>query len=254
MKLVKQFTQAINKLSDDSAERLMAALAKVDYTDITAARKAIVPIMESICGAYSDYSATVAAEFYNATRQAALERTIETVVDSGRKSEATESFVRATVQDLVDGKPIEEFKARLVERTAYEIRRAANTCVARNCIKDKRKVRFARVPSGAETCQWCIMLASRGAIYDTVKVAQHTHANCDCRIVPDYGAGISGYDDSVYYQKYLDTLQGHELKEELRILERNGKLTNRVYKTAAYDYAAAGYGKPKKKTKTAKKD
>lgn len=254
MKLVKQFTQAINKLSDDSAARLMVALEKVDYTDITKARQAIVPIMESICGAYSDYSATVAAEFYNTTRQSALGRQIETVVDSGRKSEATESFVRAAVQDLVDGKPVEEFKARLVERAAYEIRRAANTCVARNCIKDRRKVYFARVPTGAETCQWCTMLASRGAIYKSVKVAQHTHANCDCRIVPDYGAGISGYDSSVYYKEYEDTLKGHELKEELRILERNGKLTNRVYKTAAYDYGAAGYRRPKKKAKTTEMD
>lgn len=164
--------------------------------------------MESICGAYSDYAAVVSAEFYNAARKAALERQIETIVDSGRESKATEGFVRAAVQDLVKGKPVETLQEKLVERVAYEIRRSANVCVAKNCIKDKRKIKFARVPSGAETCQWCLMLASRGAIYSTAKVAEHTHANCDCRIVPDFGAGISGYDPSVYYEQYKETLQG----------------------------------------------
>lgn len=46
---------------------------------------------------------------------------------------------------------------------------------------------FARVPSGTTTCQWCVMLASRGFAYNTAEAAGEGirfHDNCDCVIVP----------------------------------------------------------------------
>lgn len=67
-------------------------------------------------------------------------------------------------------------------------------------------VRFARVPSGGETCRFCIMLASRGAVYYSEESAgknNHYHANCRCRIVPSWGlAQIEGYDPALYYDMW----------------------------------------------------
>ena len=46
-------------------------------------------------------------------------------------------------------------------------------------------IRYARVPQGASTCAWCIMLASRGAVYHTEETAGRSgHVNCDCALVP----------------------------------------------------------------------
>ena len=53
----------------------------------------------------------------------------------------------------------------------------------------KRGVRFARVPTGAETCPFCLMLAGRGAVYHTRKTAgefRHFHRRCDCKVVPGF--------------------------------------------------------------------
>ncbi len=58
--------------------------------------------------------------------------------------------------------------------------------------------------SGAETCRFCLMLASRGAVYlskENAGAVDHYHANCDCKIVPDWGGGIEGYDDAAIYRK-----------------------------------------------------
>lgn len=52
-----------------------------------------------------------------------------------------------------------------------------------------RGAMFARVPTGTETCTFCLMLASRGAVYHTRKTAgewRHFHRGCDCKVVPSF--------------------------------------------------------------------
>lgn len=52
------------------------------------------------------------------------------------------------------------------------------------------QVRYARIPQGLETCDFCLMLASRGFVYLTPESAEgwnHTHRNCDCIVVPGVG-------------------------------------------------------------------
>ena len=43
------------------------------------------------------------------------------------------------------------------------------------------------MPTGFETCTFCLMLASRGAVYHTRKSAgewKHFHRECDCKVAP----------------------------------------------------------------------
>lgn len=69
---------------------------------------------------------------------------------------------------------------------------------------------WARVPAGAETCNWCLVLGSRGAVYHSKQLAQlgttgkKYHGKCDCQPVllrgpQDYP---KGYDPSALYDKY----------------------------------------------------
>ena len=46
---------------------------------------------------------------------------------------------------------------------------------------------FARMPTGFETYTFCLMIASRGAVYHTRKSAgewKHFHRGCDCKVAP----------------------------------------------------------------------
>jgi len=79
------------------------------------------------------------------------------------------------------------------------------------------QIRYARVPQGLETCDFCLMLASRGFVYLTAESVEgwnHTHRGCDCIVV----AGIVHKENSAWVQ---DTqLEGYGLDDmrALRIL------------------------------------
>lgn len=90
--------------------------------------------------------------------------------------------------------------------------------------KQPRRVRWARVATGAETCSWCLMLVSRGPVYRSARTAglqlDHTeavevsrqvddgasledvllphmnrwHDGCDCKVVPVFDENWSGRD------------------------------------------------------------
>lgn len=65
---------------------------------------------------------------------------------------------------------------------------------------------FARVPTGAETCAWCLMLASRGFAYHSESAAkpmtQSHYGTCDCEVVPYDGQIPGGYEPDALYEKY----------------------------------------------------
>lgn len=198
---VDAFTRSMAALSEDVRSRLADALAKVDFSaPVADVREACIAAMELFCGPYSDMAAELAAEFYDGVREMATGARLGALAESGRVPEATEGAVRAIMQDLVDGKPAEGVQRKLLDRADYEVRKSANECVRVNAERDK--VRYARVPSGSETCAFCIMLASRGAVYRSEELASHAHARCDCRVVPDFGDGIEGYDPDRYYDMW----------------------------------------------------
>ena len=75
----------------------------------------------------------------------------------------------------------------------------------RNMRLDPTSPRWARVPRG-ETCEFCLMLASRGFAYTSEKTAgreMQYHSDCDCRIVPSWGKQtLKGYDPDGLYARY----------------------------------------------------
>lgn len=68
--------------------------------------------------------------------------------------------------------------------------RSLNETIIANVGRDRDEAAmFARVPTGFETRAFCLMLASRGAVYHTRKTAgefKHFQRNCDCKVVPSF--------------------------------------------------------------------
>lgn len=65
---------------------------------------------------------------------------------------------------------------------------------------------FARVPTGIETCTYCLMLASRGFAYHSRESAGHAdHRGCNCMIVPGCkGDAVEGVDEDALYDAWRD--------------------------------------------------
>jgi len=126
-------------------------------------------------------------------------------------------FKEARVIDLDDGKVVET-----ALRVAKEVENGGRR-MALNAVRgETRRVGFARVATGRETCAFCLMLVSRGPVYKTeLKAgAKHEgaaeiletrndfsdeelddlmtrwHPGCDCKVVPVFDQNNwQGYDD-----------------------------------------------------------
>ena len=202
---IENYSKSLNAISEQARKQVAKALSKIDYSmDVADIRNAVIAVLQPACGASADMAARLAAEFYNGLSIRITGEPYDAEAVSLRNPEATSGAVRAFAQDLVDGKPTHDFIGKCVDRVDYETRKAANECVAHNAQKDPRKPKWARVPAGVETCEWCIMLASRGFVYHSEETASHAHAHCDCRIVPGWGKNpsVEGYDPEKYYDMW----------------------------------------------------
>lgn len=99
------------------------------------------------------------------------------------------------------------FTKDVTDLTRFYVKRTAYENLVRNC--ERNDVRYARVPSGAETCAFCFMLSSRGFVYHNEVAARGDtphgmHAHCDCIIVPGVPGKtrIAGYDPDVIYDRW----------------------------------------------------
>ena len=168
-------------------------------------REVIVQALMAIMPTYIDAAAQAGAGLYDAVREASAGEAMGATAMSGYEQDATEGAIKAFVQDIVDGKPVEKFNRSVLDRVDYEMKRACSVSVAENAARDPLRPRYACVPSGAETCSFCLMLASRGFVYTSREAASHAHAGCDCRVVPGFpGMEVEGYDPDDLYRRWRD--------------------------------------------------
>lgn len=219
---VRAFSASLSQLSGRMRAMLEAELLEVDYSDVAEARERVVEIMETYCGLSADAASEIAVEFYDGIREAHLGERLGAEPAVSRRPGGIEGAVRAFAQDLADGKPPEQFRRKCLDRLDYETRLAANECVRTNAERDPAKPRCARVPSGNETCRFCIMLASRGFVYHSEGLAGHAHANCDCVIVPGFEGmtKVEGYDPEYYRDCYAHPENHPEIREALNARRR----------------------------------
>lgn len=225
-------TEQINGLSADAQAKVLKVLQALDWKpddadNIAACRQAVVDALASIMPTYTDAAAQASADFYDATRQLVVGEPLGAQAISGYDPRKTEGAVRSFVRFVLEDR-VETFNDQVLQRIDYETKRAAGTSMIENGKRDPLKPRYARVPTGSETCAFCIMLASRGFVYHTEGTAgavDHYHANCDCRIVCGWdtyasgasrrrasGVEVEGYDMDALYDQYVDDLRSGRLK------------------------------------------
>lgn len=117
-----------------------------------------------------------------------------------------EKKVHYLAKDLVDGNN-QKFIDACATLTRFYVHREANTNMYRNVVRSN--IRWARVPSGTETCGWCFMLSSRGFDYTSELKAgglgHKFHLHCDCIIVPGTeDTTIDGYKPEEMYARWVE--------------------------------------------------
>ncbi|RSX52659.1 hypothetical protein [Bifidobacterium callimiconis] len=131
------------------------------------------------------------------------------------------------------GKSIEELWPKTDDMAGYQsyiarlVMSAGRLTLMDTIGRDPTQPRWARVPNGP-TCEFCVMLASRGWVYwteDSARLGGSFHnGNCDCSVVPSWGAQkLKGYDpDRLYeqYQQCADTTARLVTRDEYRKYEK----------------------------------
>lgn len=162
------------------------------HEDATVAekREAAKLIMEGFVQGYDDVAAEFAAQWYDHRAEQGGARLDQAVTMTTYRPDSVDAVARYQARKLAKGGDAAFAKA-CGEFARNDAFRSLNETISANVGRDKEKgVRFARVPTGFETCTFCLMLASRGAVYHTRKSAgefKHFHRNCDCKIVPGFG-------------------------------------------------------------------
>ena len=192
---------AQKRLSDRAKSAVNALWRDVQGSDPAVVRSAFLDAMPQIVDTYGAASAEVAAEYFEEL--------------TGFMAEPADSLDRAQVDGAVRyqaGKLWTGEQAGFVTGLMTDVDRLVKA-FGRDTIYsngDRRGVRYARIPSGSKTCAFCMVLASRDAVYLSRKSAggdgNSYHGDCDCTVTPVRDAGDlpEGYDTEELYAVYLD--------------------------------------------------
>lgn len=193
---------------------------------------------------FGDRAATIACSAYDVTMEelgiSVQPSAVYNPVSVNSTGRQVDYLMRQLTPDTFDS-----FAQKLAARAYENVGRAANKTTIRNAERDFSKgVRYARVPTGKETCGFCLMLASRGFDYTSRKAAgdmgfgfNRFHDRCDCRVVAgDDFTTVEGYDPDWLYDVYLDarsTIDPASIRREMAGLPAqivNKKITDEICK------------------------
>ena len=233
-------TEEINGISADAQARVLKVLQGIRWTpeNIAECRDLVLQALASVMPTYTGMAAQASADFYDAARELVVGERLGAQAISGYDPRKTEGAVRGFVRFVLRD-DVQTFNDQVLQRIDYEMKRSANMSVVENGRRDPKKVRYARVPTGSETCDFCLMLASRGFVYQSEGTAgaSHCHSSCDCRVTPGWdGMEVEGYDPQAIYDRWQDAI---DTKAKERA-ERNGTTVSeeRAAIMAAYGRAA----------------
>ena len=161
------------------------------HKDATVAekREAAKLIMEGFVQAYDDKAAEFASQWYDYRAEQGGARLKQAVTMTVYEPGSVDDVARYQAKKLAkEGDAA--FARACGEFARNDAFRSLNETIIANVGRDMDKgAMFARVPTGFETCTFCLMLASRGAVYHTRKTAgewRHFHRGCDCKVVPSF--------------------------------------------------------------------
>jgi len=205
---VERFADANRNVRALVLAELEALWRSLDTMNANATRDLLLDAVPLLVASYGDVAATVAADFYDEARDASR-------VAGRFSARPVASFdlegllgqVRYAVGPLYSAAPDPDAAlGRLALKVdEYTLQQGRET-IAESVARDPAKPRWARVPAG-DTCKFCIVLASRGAVYRSAESAgqgRKFHGKCDCQATPIWPKEPlpEGYDPDALYEQY----------------------------------------------------
>ena len=176
------------------------------YPDASVAqvRKFTYELMQDALPNFTDIAETLSCDFIEALAEEYGWDDVQPEIADTTDYNLVDKRLHYLAGHLANG-DVERYRDGVLDVTRFYIKRSAHDAMVANC--DKANLRYARVPSGFETCAFCFMLASRGFVYSSelkAGLGHSYHPNCNCTIVPgaEGRTSIDGYDPKGMYKRW----------------------------------------------------
>lgn len=210
---IESYRQALATLSERAQADLRRLWAQLDPMDRLTTRDVLIEFLTDIIHGYGDAAAVIASDFFEMVRADVTDDVFTPKLSDPTPSDQIAASTRWALSGLFVPDNAVDLLAVLgnLEKVADRLTKLpARETFAAALDADPLNPRYARVPSGAETCVFCAMLASRGAVYlseESAGAGAHDyHDHCDCTAVQIYdGQPLpEGFDPDHYLQVYQD--------------------------------------------------
>lgn len=178
-------------------------------------------IVTELIAQFAPASASIAVDFYNSVRPTAAPSFTPQVVvaddllPTGTLYWSTSPVMSADWQDALD---------RTASSIQKSVKQALVDTIGEATELDPLEVKFARWPQNPDPCSWCVLRASRGAIYWSEASAERgDHLKCGCRATPVFSDEQLPYERKPYYAQYeagIAESDGRDLKAILAGMRR----------------------------------
>lgn len=209
---------AIVDMAWDQLQQSWAALGLTTETVLDPdAVEAVIDLFHDLLDAWGDVAATSAADFYDEMRaRSGAEGAFAALLADAVSREQAAGSVRwalNTASPAEGDLDLERMLAKLQGPLQRLIRQTGRATIDDSVRRDPARPRVARVPMGAETCSFCLVLASRGPVYRSTTSAGHDtkyHDFDDCEQVVIWTPADrlpEGYDPGELYGIYEDAVK-----------------------------------------------
>lgn len=190
--LVADYVRSTQGVRSEAA-RTIAALWQQLPDDPERAVAMLLEAMPYLADLFAEMTSLAASDFYNAVRPSSAGFAFSLLAALPRRQ--VEANVRWSVAPLFQAEPDwSAAQTRMTDTVDRMTTSQGHMMIVEAGKTDPLKPRFARVPVGV-TCDWCRMLASRGAVYRTEATGlASSHAHCDCKVVPVFDGDALPYD------------------------------------------------------------
>lgn len=206
---VDSFRQANNALVDLARRDLEAVWSGFDTSDALLVRSLLEDVFPDLVQTYGSTAALLAVDYYDELRGDApsVER-FRSVMSESVNVEQAQAKARWAIGPLFGEPDPSRALSNLALGLDVLVKQFGRDTIASNAAKDPSGALWARDPSGRDTCSFCLILASRGAVYGSKVAAggdmNKYHGKCDCTPVPVWQESDLPYDPDAIYEKYLD--------------------------------------------------
>lgn len=204
------FNQTLQGVTTLAEKALNLFFLNLQFDDIVATTNALEIFMPALVAEYGEIGAAVAVDFYDELREGSPAKLKPFSAEMAElpNQKAIQASTRWAVGPLFQQEKDPDMTLRnLTQVTDRMVKQVARDTIFHSAQKDPSRASYARVPSRSNTCKFCLMLASRGAVYASEKAAgkgNHWHAYCGCSVIPmwDGDAYPRGYDPDALYEEY----------------------------------------------------